>query len=337
MKILITGISGLVGSFIAKKLVKEGHTVTGLVREDSDLSLIEGILNKINLAIGDILDIPNLEKAITGQELVVHSAGLVSFLPKDSDRLFKINVEGTANVVNICLANNIKKLLFISSVAAIGRNEKLKNIDFEYVSEATEWLESPNNSNYAKSKYVAELEVWRGISEGLPAVILNPSNILGEADWTKSSTKLFKYVFDQNIFYTNGNLNYIDIEDLTDIACQLLLSDIENERYIVSAGSLPQIDFFTKIGFYFKKNPPKYKLGNLAVSILWRLEALKAVLTGTDPLITKETAKSAKTHIIYVNEKVKNELKFEFKSIENSLERICKALIEKHNKGLEKQ
>lgn len=328
MKVLITGITGLVGSFVARKMLSDGHEVYGLIREKADTSLITNILGKIKVVIGDILDIPNLEKAIEGKDWVIHSAGLVSFAPKDRDHLFKINTEGTANVVNLCLEYKIKKLVFISSVAAIGRNEKLQENRSQTITEANEWTESSFNSNYAKSKYLAELEAWRGVSEGLPVIILNPSNILGEGDWHKSSTKLFKYVFDQNLFYTEGNMNYVDVEDLAEVLAKLLQSDIINERYIVSAGAMEQLTFFEEIAKHLGKNPPKYKLNNWAIGILWRLEAFKALLLGSEPLITKETATAAKTHFVYDNSKISKALSFEFRSLSQSCERICKQLIQ---------
>ncbi len=332
MKILITGITGLVGSFVAKKMLTEGHEIFGLVRENADLSLITDILPKIIIEKGDILDIPNLEKAVEGKNWVIHCAGLVSFSPKDRENLFKVNTEGTANVVNICLDKQIKKLLFVSSVAALGRNTKAPKIAPQIITEKLDWVEVEANSNYAKSKYLAELEVWRGIAEGLNAVIVNPSNILGEADWQKTSTKLFKYVYDQNLFYTEGSLNFIDVIDLAEIISTLLNSNINAERFIVSAGAMPQIDFFRKIAQNFNKIAPKYKLKASAIEILWRLEAIKAKLLGNDPLITRETAASAKTSFIYENTKLKNAINFEFRSLEFTLERICNSLIEKYKK-----
>lgn len=329
MKILITGINGLAGSFIAKRMLEAGHEVFGLIRDDSDLSLLSKIQDKITFEKGDILDILNLEIAVSGKDWVIHCAGLVSFSPKDREKLFKINTEGTANVVNICLANNIKKLAFISSVAALGRHQKDQKNKFQTISEAQEWVDSPDNSNYAKSKYLAELEVWRGISEGLSAVIVNPSNILGEGDWNKSSTRLFKYVFDEHLFYTDGNLNYVDAVDLAIIVDKLLASEIENERYIVSGGAIPQIEMFGRMAQYFSKKPPKYKIDGTLISILWRLEAIKSFLLGNEPLITKETAKSAKRQILYDNSKIKRALNFEFQAVDKTLERVCKSLINK--------
>jgi dihydroflavonol-4-reductase len=331
MKILITGITGLAGSFIAKKMLSEGHEIFGLVREKADLLLLNEIESKIQLINGDILDIPNLEKAIDGKDWVIHCAGLVSFLPKDHENLFKVNTEGTANVVNCCLSANIKKLIFISSVAALGRKEKQINQNdyIQIITEENDWIDSPANSNYAKSKYLAELEVWRGISEGLSAVIVNPSIILGEADWEKSSTRLFKYVFDQNMFYTDGYLNYVDVHDLANLIYKLLVSGISGERYIISASAIEQIDLFKKIAEKFSKTPPKYKLKGLIISILWRLEAIKAKLLGNDPLITKETAETAKRYFKYDNSKIISELNFSFTPLDNTLERVCKKLLEK--------
>lgn len=337
MKILITGINGLVGSFIARKLLDEGHEIYGLVRKKSNLDLLEEIKDKISFEIGDILDIPNLEKAIIGKDWVVHCAGLVSFAPKDKDHLFKINTEGTANIVNVSLTAGIKKLAYISSVAALGRQSKKLKSKNESISEANEWVESPDNSNYAKSKYLAELEVWRGVSEGLPAVIVNPSIILGETDWHKSSTKLFKYVFDENIFYTDGNLNFVDAKDLAEIVKQLLYSEIINERYIVSAGSIPQIDLFTKIAGNFSKKAPRVKIKGLIISILWRFEAIKSMLLGDEPLITKETAETAKRHIVYENKKIKTAINFNFTDLDETLKRVCSSLKENFTKDLEKK
>lgn len=329
MKILITGINGLAGSFIAKRMLEAGHDVFGLIRDGSDLSLLSKIQDKITFEKGDILDILNLENAISGKDWVIHCAGLVSFSPKDRDKLFKINTDGTANVVNICLDYNIKKLAFVSSVAALGRHQKNQNASSQTISETQEWLDSPENSNYAKSKYLAELEVWRGISEGLSAVIVNPSNILGGANWHKSSTRLFKYVFDEHLFFTDGNLNYVDAEDLAVIVDKLLTSNIENERFIVSAGALTQKEIFSKMAQYFSKKPPKYKIGSFLISILWRFEAVKSFLLGNEPLITKETASTAKRQILYDNSKIKKALNFDFQPIDNTLKRACNSLLGK--------
>jgi nucleoside-diphosphate-sugar epimerase len=330
-KILITGITGLVGSFTARRFLAEGFKVVGLKRTNSDLSLLQDIESQIVWFEGDILDILILEKAIEDVNYVVHAAAIVSFAPKDRIRMFKTNVEGTVNVVNLCLEKKIKKLCFVSSVAALGRkipNENLINQVLKIDEKAT-WEDNPLNSNYAKTKYLAEMEVWRGVSEGLKSVIVNPSIILGEADWNKSSTQLLKFVYDEHKFYPAGNLNYVDVEDVVTCIYQLMISDVSNERFVLSAGQLSYKDFFEKVASRFKKKAPSTLLGKTLTGIVWRLEAFRSFFTGNAPLITKETALSSSHSFDYQNDKIKTELNFSFKNIDESINRICNSLLKK--------
>lgn len=329
--ILITGITGLVGSFTARHFIEKGFKVSGLKRSNSDLSLVQDLENQIVWYEGDILDILGLEKAIENVDYVVHAAAIVSFAPKDRDRMFKTNVEGTINVVNICLEKNIKKLCFVSSVAALGRkisNENNSNHILKIDERAT-WEENELNSNYAKTKYLAEMEVWRGQSEGLNSVIVNPSLILGEADWNKSSTQLLKYVYDEHKFYPEGNINYVDVLDVADCIYRLITSDISDERFIVSAGQISYKDFFEKVAPRFNKIAPQTLLGKSLTGIVWRLEAFRSLFTGNAPLITKETALSSGHFFEYSNEKVKKALNFSFRNLDDSLDRICENLLKK--------
>ena len=330
-KILITGITGLVGSFTARHFLKLGFQVAGLKRENSDLSLLKDIENQIVWYEGDVLDILALEKSIENVDYVVHAAAIVSFAPKDRKKMFKTNVEGTINVVNLCLEKNVKKLCFVSSVAALGRkipNEKTLNHTIKINEKAT-WEEDKLNSNYAKTKYLAEMEVWRGQSEGLDSVIVNPSLILGEADWNKSSTQLLKYVYDEHKFYPEGNLNYVDVEDVAACIYKLTTSDISNERFILSAGQIIYKDFFEKVALRFYKKAPATLLSKSLTEIVWRFEAIKSFFTGNAPLITKETALSSNHSFEYQNDKIKKTLDFSFKSLDQSLDRICKNLLKK--------
>jgi dihydroflavonol-4-reductase len=330
--ILITGITGLVGSFTAKRFLEAGYKVAGLKRANSDLSLLQGIENQIVWHEGDILDIMSLEKAMANIEYVIHTAAIVSFAPKDRDRMFKTNIEGTANVVNLCLENDIKKLCFVSSVAALGRsisNEK-KAENVISIDEKNTWEESPLNSNYAKTKYLAEMEVWRGEAEGLNCVVVNPSLILGEADWNKSSTQLLKYVFDEHKFYPQGNLNYVDVQDVAECILELTTHEISGEKFILSAGEITYKDFFEKVASRFHKKAPNTLVPPALTAILWRLETVRTFFTGNAPLITKETALSSSHSFKYPNDKIKQTLGFEFKSLDESLDRICKNLLGKY-------
>ena len=330
-KILITGITGLVGSFTARHFLKLGFQVSGLKRANSDLSLLRDIKNQIVWYEGDILDILALEIAIENVNYVVHAAAIVSFAPKDRNRMFKTNVEGTINVVNLCLEKNIKKLCFVSSVAALGRKIPYQNFDNHLIKidEKAAWEENDLNSNYAKTKYLAEMEVWRGQSEGLNSVIVNPSVILGEADWNKSSTQLLKYVYDEHKFYPEGNLNYVDVEDVAECIYQLTTSSISDERFILSAGQITYKDFFEKVAPKFNKKAPSTLIGKSLTGIIWRLEIIRTFFTGNAPLITKETALSSSHCFEYSNDKIKTALNFKFKVLEDSLDRICRNLLQK--------
>lgn len=330
-KILITGITGLVGSFTARQFLKSGFKVLGLKRVNSDLSLIQDIENQIVWHEGDILDIFALEKAIENVNYVVHAAAIVSFAPKDRNRMFKTNVEGTINVVNLCLEKNIKKLCFVSSVAALGRKIPYKNASNHIIKidEKATWEDNELNSYYAKTKYLAEMEVWRGQSEGLNSVVVNPSVILGEANWNKSSTQLLKYVYDEHMFYPEGNLNYVDVQDVAECIYQLTTSDVSDERFILSAGETAYRDFFEKVALRFNKKAPCILVGKPLTGIIWRLEAIRTFFTGGAPLITKETALSSSQSFEYQNDKIKKAIDFSFRNLENSLDRICKNLLDK--------
>jgi dihydroflavonol-4-reductase len=329
MKILITGANGLVGSAVARRFLVAGHEVFALICAKSDMSLLKDFSERIQLIEGDILDIPSLENAIQQVDYVIHAAAIVSFAPRDRNNLYKVNVEGTANIVNVCLENpNLKKLCFVSSVAALGRPS---NIDFDkeiIIDENQKWEDSPLNSHYAKSKYLAECEIWRGEAEGLNIVIVNPSMILGEGNWEKSSTQIFKYVFDEKKYYTLGLLNYVDINDVAEAIFQLTLSDIAGERFILSAGTITYKNLFDKIANAFGKPCPNKLVNPSITAILWRIEAIRSWITGKAPLITKETAKTSRTKFAYNNEKFLKARAnlFNYTEIDETIWRVCEKL-----------
>jgi dihydroflavonol-4-reductase len=318
--VFITGANGLVGSFVARRFLEAGYQVAALKRQTSDVSLVQDIAHLIQWHEGDILDVLSLEKAIQQDiDIVIHTAAVVSFIPKEREMLYKVNVEGTTNVVNACLSKGIEKVCFVSSVAALSRTPNKTEIDEEQV-----WQDSPLNSHYAKSKYLAELEVWRGVAEGLKAIVVCPSVILGEADWHKSSTQLFKYVFDERPFYTDGTINYVDVLDVAEAIFQLIEKQKFDERYILSAGTITYQEFLTRTADAMNKKPPRIRISAGISKILWRVEALRSLLIGSKPLITRETAQSASHSFVYLNTKVKTVLEFSFRPLNETLERIAK-------------
>ncbi len=327
--VLITGANGLVGSQVARRFAEANFEVFAVCRSTSDFSLLSDILSKITIIEGNILDIVSLEKALENNiDFVVHTAAVVSYSPNDRDNMYKVNVEGTANVVNICLEKKIKKLCYVSSIAALGKpNAATEKNLAGIIDEEQKWEDSPLNTHYAKSKYLGEVEVWRGQAEGLNTVIVNPSIILGEGDWNKSSTQLFKYVYDEHSFFTEGNLNYVDVKDVVEAIFQLTVSDINDERFILNGGTIIYKDFFEKVGMVFKKKAPTRAISPFLIEILWRLEAIRSFFTKKTPLITKETSKNSRTKFAYKNKKIRKALGFEFTNLEDTIRRVCSFLV----------
>lgn len=315
MIIAVTGANGLLGNQIVRTLLNNGEQVVALKRKNSDVSLLADITDKIEWREGDVTDEISLLESFKGVDAVVHAAASVSFKRSERQKIFDINVTGTKNVVDTCLALGIKRLLHISSIAALGRPTN-KNI----INEKNTWTSSPLNSIYAESKYLAELEVFRGQEEGLSTVVINPTVILGPGDWDKSSSQLFKYVGNQKRFYIDGTMNYVDARDAAKIVYQLLTSSIEGERFVVSAGHIGYLDFFQKLGKSLNKRPPTVKINKTILKILATLEDARSVLTGSTPLITRETARMAGKSFIYDNRKIIDRLNFEFQTIEMTLE-----------------
>ncbi len=317
--VFVTGGTGLLGSHLIKELVRQGRYVKALYR-----SKLPDIGNKENIewVKGDILDIISLAEAMQNVAQVYHCAAIVSFDPALKHEMFATNAEGTANVVNASLAAEVKKLCFVSSVSALGQLRKGQIID-----ESTAWNEEADNSNYGKSKYLAEMEVWRGIGEGLKAVIINPAIILGAGNWNEGSVKIFKTAFEEFPWYTEGETGFADVNDVVSIMIQLMESDISGERFIVSAQNLKYKDVFTAIANAFGKKPPHKKATPFMAALVWRMEAIKSAFTNETSLLTRETARSAQTIVKYNNSKIRKYFpSFVYTPAEESIKRICKEL-----------
>nr|MCU0325066.1 NAD-dependent epimerase/dehydratase family protein [Spirosomataceae bacterium] len=233
-----------------------------------------------------------------------------------------------ANLVNVCINSpQVKKLCFISSVAALGKPSNIQKAETQIeINENQKWEESPMNSYYAKTKYLAECEVWRGEAEGLNVVVVNPSVVLGEGDWNRSSTQLFRYIHNKNRFYTLGSLNYVDVKDVAEAVYQLTVSDIKGERFILNGGTTTYKEVFDKIADAMNKPRTKYLVTPLMAEIIWRIEHIRSFFTGNAPLITKETARSSRTVFAYKNDKIRKTLGFEFNSLDSTIRRVCESI-----------
>ena len=325
--IFITGGTGLVGSHILLKLSQRNISFKALKRERSSLDVCKDVFtyynaesqfNKIKWVNGDINDIPSLEEGMKNCTKVIHAAAIVSFHNDDEETIYKINVEGTINIVNVALSAGIEKLSYISSIAALGRNTTSDIVD-----ENCDFKISKKENNYSLSKYYSEQEVWRASQEGLDVVILNPSVILGPGDWTKGSSQIFQKIYDGLKYYTSGSTGYVDVTDVSECAIKLLESDIKNERFIINGANLKFRELFDMIAERFNKKKATIKVTLLMKELAWRIEFFRSLITGRRPLITKETANSSMKISSYSTKKIENAISFKFIPIEESVEKYC--------------
>ncbi|MBN9349788.1 MAG: NAD-dependent epimerase/dehydratase family protein [Chitinophagaceae bacterium] len=321
-KILVTGASGLVGKELVQQLLDRGYRVRALYHK----SPIEIKDSNLEIFQGDILDVVSIEEAISQITHVFHCAAIVSYDPIDRYRLMKYNIEGTANVVNACIDAKVQKFVHVSSVAAIGRLRQ-----DEMVNEETQWTEKNNNSNYGKSKYLGELEVWRGLGEGLDVVIVNPSLILGGDNWSTGSSAIFKSAYEEFPWYSEGISGFVDVKDVAAAMIRLMESDISGQRFILSGENLSYREIFNTIAQCFGKKPPHRRVTPFLAELVWRLEKIKAMINGKRPLLTKETAQTSLAKVYFDNSKILKALPgFEFTPLHETIERTCKVLKEKY-------
>ena len=321
--ILVTGSTGLVGSHLIYDLLSEGFQVKALVRKSSDKHLIlrtfkfytsnpEQLFNKIVWVEGDVTDLISLEEAFTDVEKVYHTAAFVSFNHKDKKKIFDVNVDGTANIVNLCLDKAIKKLCFVSSIAALGVTD-----DDSLITEDVLWKPVKNSSPYSVSKFKSEMEVWRGITEGLNAVIVNPSVILGPGYWKNSGASVFRMVEKGFPFYTLGTTGFVDVKDVSKAMIMLMESAITNDRFIVSSENLSYKSFFEIAANSLQVKSPHIQLSPFMAGVAWRLERIRSYFFFSSPKITKDTVGIAFKKLMYSSEKIKSNLHVELKPIES--------------------
>lgn len=327
--ILVTGGTGLVGAHLLYSLVNSNKKIRAIYRNEKKFEHVkrifsyytstpEDLFDKIEWVNGDLNDIPSLTDAFEGITHVYHCAAFVSFEPDKFDLLQKTNIEGTANIVNFCISNSIKKLCYISSVAAIGTPKKGLA-----ATEKTEWNPENNNSVYAITKYGAELEVWRGTQEGLDAVIINPGVIIGPGIWHYGSGSIIKTVANGLPYYTSGSMGYVDVNDVVKCMISAMESDLKNERFICVAESWSYKQFLITTAQLLEVTPPKKEAKPWLLQLGWRLDWLKHTFTGKRRKLTKRLVNSLQSKSNYDNTKIKEALKITFTPIKDSLKQTC--------------
>jgi nucleoside-diphosphate-sugar epimerase len=333
--VFVTGGTGLVGSRLIFDLVNKGEKVVALIRPQTStnkfIELIDcytdntqEINSKVEWVEGDLLDFDRLFEIIPENSQVYHCAAEISFNSEDKDVINSTNIEGTANVVNVCIEKKISKLCFVSSIGAIG-----KNIVDDIVNEDTPWTPF-GKSAYSLSKYYAEMEVWRGVAEGLNAVIVNPAVILGAGNWQKGSSRLFTTVHKGVKYYTKGTTGYVDVRDVSKSMIMLMNSDISGERFLLSATVLSIKELFTKIAETLNVKPPYKYATPIITNIAYRIGNIKKIIFRVEPKITKQTHKISHSINNYSGKKIKERLNFEYINIDDTINFVGKCFIDKY-------
>lgn len=326
--ILVTGGTGLVGSHLLYKLISNNETVRATYRKPEKLENTknvfscytdnyEALFNKIEWVQADLLDIPMLTEVFKNILHVYHCAAFVSFEPNKFNLLRRTNIDGTANIVNLCLAFNVVKLCHVSSIATLGNT-----LNNEEVTEKTIWNPEDDNNVYAISKYGAEMEVWRGTQEGLDVVIVNPGVILGAGIWSYGTGSLFKKVAKGLSYYTQGTVALVDVSDVVNIMIALIKSDIKNERFVLVAEHKTYKGFLQGLAKSVNGKPPKKEAKPWLLNIAWKFDWLISTLTGKRRQLTKHLSRSLSTKTNYSSQKIKNTLNYNFKNIDKSISQI---------------
>jgi nucleoside-diphosphate-sugar epimerase len=318
--VLVTGGTGFVGAYIIRDLVKSGYKVKALRRNmNVPLFIDPAVMDKVEWFHCDVLDILGLYEAMQDIDAVIHSAAIVSFDSADRETLLSTNIEGTANVVNAALDSKISRFIYVSSVAAIG-----KSLKGEVIRESTKWQENKYTTAYALSKHHAEMHVWRAIAEGLNAVIVNPSTVLGYGDWNASSSRLFKNAYEGFRWFPGGSTGFVDVEDVSAAILRLLTTNIHSERFILNADTWSYKKLFDTIAEAFGKKGPSMKATKLMAAMAWRLEKVLSLVTRKKPLLSRETALISQTNNVYDNSKILAALPgFAFRRLDETIVRAC--------------
>jgi nucleoside-diphosphate-sugar epimerase len=322
--VLVTGASGFLGQHLVRRLSAKGQMVRALYHSHPPSADLEN-LPGIEWMQADLLDIFDVEDAMKGIAQVYHCAAVVSFDPRRHEQMLHSNPESTANLVNQALLQGIDKMVFVSSIAALGRTGE----EGKEINEDQEWGESRYNSVYGISKYLAETEVWRGIGEGMNAVIVNPGIILGECGRHGLAGQLMKVVYREFPFYSKGVNAWVDVGDVVSSIVKLMESDVNTERFIVSAGNYSYREIFQLMAAALGKKPPRFYAPPLLTGLGWRLARLKSLLSGSGNLITRETANNANSVSHYDNSKLLRALPdFSYLPVNETIERMARSFLE---------
>lgn len=325
--ILVTGGTGLVGSHLLYQLAQNHQNIRAIYRSNEKREKIKEIFkfytspananhlfNKIEWKQADLNDLPVLEESFEEVHRVYHCAALVSFDPGDERELRKSNIQGTANIVNLCIAHRVEKLCYVSSVASLG-----KSTSGAEITENTTWNPEEDHSDYAISKYGAEIEVWRGSQEGVAVVIVNPGIILGPGFWDSGSGIIFNKISRGLNFYFTKVAGFVGVGDVVRAMILLMNSEVKNEKYILVAENLSFKEVLENAAQSLGKPAPKKRLKKWMLWTGWFFQKAGSLLSIRRRLTT-ETVNSLFEDRVYNNEKIQKEFDFTFTPLEKVIE-----------------
>jgi nucleoside-diphosphate-sugar epimerase len=326
--ILITGATGLLGSHLLFELASKGEEVFALRRATSNLDEVKKIfgyygdpedqLKNIHWIEADLLNYADVLESLENITHVYHCAATVSFDSRDDQRMIEENTRGTANLVNAAIEQGVKRFLHVSSTSAVGKAPEGEPTD-----ESMIWTESKTNSAYAVSKFKSEMEVWRGMQEGLNAVIVNPGIILGPGFWERGSSSIFSTIDRGLKYYSRGVTGYIGVWDVVKAMVQLMELDTTEERFILTAENLSYKELFDRVAEALGKKKPSIEPSLALANLVRRLDWLRSRLTGQEQRLTKDKINASRSIVKYDNTKIRQTLDFEFESIEKVIREIA--------------
>lgn len=322
--ILVTGGTGFLGSTLIKHLIDQGQAVLAIKRAQSEIPEALRSSSLIEWLTADITDYFALVDAFKGVTQVYHCAAKISYQKDDWHNMLHTNIEGTRHVVNLCLEQQAR-LMHVSSIASLGASKS-----GELVSEQHKWDAGADHSKYALSKYESEMEVWRGIMEGLDAVIVNPSVIMGIGLGKKAADAIFRLVEKGMKVYPPGHVGIVDVDDVAKIMILLMNKDtITGERFVLNSENISNKCLLQRIAKLLHKPAPQIEAKPFILSIAWRAAKLWALLSGKQPALTRETAKAASSYLAFSNKKITDTTGYSFKPVDVTLEEMSIDFINK--------
>lgn len=329
MNAAITGATGFIGTYLSYYLLSNGYKVIALKRDTSSIEMslkvfkhlndLEGksiSFNDIEWVNGDLFDADSLDELTSKCDVCFHAAAMVSFNNKLADEMMKINVEGTTQVVNACVQNQVKKLVMISSVAALPNQNDKPVIDETFQTTTFFKFESA----YGISKYRAEMEAWRAHGEGTDVYVVNPTVVLGAWRFKASSVQMFNAVDKGMPFYSKGTGSFVDARDVAQMTISLSENEANaNKRFILCGGSLSYKDFLQQIAQLINAKKPSIGVGkNLSVFIatIWQL---LGKITGKSAPLTPAMARAANRHFTYNTQKVQKATGLAFMPVDKTI------------------